>query len=127
MQHAKSAVRASLSFHKTELLTRLGVKLDAMATAGNVSEEDQASLTHEEFISVTRNRIDYEKLQALNVALRRLETGEYGACEECGEPIAPKRLKAIPWARFCIHCQELMSSRPPGENEVAPPEAVLAE
>ena len=42
----------------------------------------------------------------LRLALDRLEDGSYGVCLECGEDIAPKRLKALPWAELCIKCQE---------------------
>ncbi|WP_447978274.1 TraR/DksA family transcriptional regulator [Candidatus Nitrospira bockiana] len=45
----------------------------------------------------TRNQLDE--------ALRRLDEGTYGICEDCGEPISPERLKAIPFARRCIECQ----------------------
>jgi len=40
-------------------------------------------------------------------ALRKVEDGSYGLCAECEEPINEKRLAAIPWAKFCIRCQEL--------------------
>jgi len=36
-----------------------------------------------------------------------LEEGRYGICEDCEENIAPARLKAVPWARCCVACQEL--------------------
>ena len=44
--------------------------------------------------------------QRLRAAIDRLKEGSYGACLECGRGIAPKRLKAIPWAELCIQCQE---------------------
>jgi DnaK suppressor protein len=39
-------------------------------------------------------------------ALSRLDEGTYGACTNCGEPIAKARLRALPWATYCIDCQE---------------------
>ena len=39
-------------------------------------------------------------------AIERIKDGYYGICLECDEEIAPKRLKAIPWAELCIDCQE---------------------
>jgi DnaK suppressor protein len=42
----------------------------------------------------------------LDEALRRLDDGVYGLCEECGGPIGEPRLKALPFARRCIGCQE---------------------
>jgi RNA polymerase-binding transcription factor len=39
-------------------------------------------------------------------AIARIDDGSYGLCLQCEEEIAPKRLKAIPWAELCIECQE---------------------
>ena len=48
-----------------------------------------------------RSRAELERVEA---ALRRLNEGTYGTCESCGNPIAPERLEAIPWAATCIDC-----------------------
>ena len=48
-----------------------------------------------------------------------LEEGAYGVCEDCQESIAPARLKAIPWARCCVSCQE-MRDREVNEFDVFP-------
>ena len=52
---------------------------------------------------------DSERLMLLQVedAIHRMEQGIYGRCTNCGNPINPLRLEAVPWARFCIDCQEL--------------------
>jgi DnaK suppressor protein len=42
----------------------------------------------------------------LDEALRRLDEGLYGICEDCGEQIGEGRLKALPFARRCVACQE---------------------
>ena len=39
-------------------------------------------------------------------ALQRIRRGEYGTCLECENPIRENRLKAVPWAAYCITCQE---------------------
>jgi len=39
-------------------------------------------------------------------ALRRIENGTFGRCEECGQAIPAERLDALPYARFCTHCAE---------------------
>jgi len=44
------------------------------------------------------------RIEVLKAALLRVETGEYGYCEACGEPIAAGRLKADPTAYICIGC-----------------------
>jgi DnaK suppressor protein len=45
-------------------------------------------------------------LNLTEVALRRIQNGTFGECENCGEPINHKRLEAVPWAQYCIECQE---------------------
>ncbi|HEV7517946.1 MAG TPA: TraR/DksA family transcriptional regulator [Thermoanaerobaculia bacterium] len=43
----------------------------------------------------------------IDAALRRMDEGAYGRCANCGQTIATPRLEAVPWARFCIDCQEM--------------------
>ena len=52
---------------------------------------------------------DSERLTLLQIenALRRMDDGAYGRCTNCGQSIHVLRLEAVPWARFCIDCQEL--------------------
>lgn len=49
-----------------------------------------------------------QRLLQIEEAIRRLDDGVYGQCGNCGGPISPLRLEAVPWARFCIDCQELV-------------------
>ena len=49
---------------------------------------------------------DAKLVGQIRLAIDRVENGTYGICRECEEEIAQKRLKAIPWAELCIHCQE---------------------
>lgn len=67
---------------------------------------DRASLETEAGVELrTRNR--YLKLiSKIDAAIRRIEAGEYGWCEEMGEPIGLKRLEARPVATLCIEAQE---------------------
>ncbi|MGQ9634677.1 MAG: TraR/DksA family transcriptional regulator [Bryobacteraceae bacterium] len=46
-------------------------------------------------------------LRNVKAALQRIEDGTYGICLHCEEEISPKRLEAVPWAPFCIRCQEI--------------------
>ncbi|MBN2829849.1 MAG: TraR/DksA C4-type zinc finger protein [Candidatus Cloacimonetes bacterium] len=48
---------------------------------------------------------EHKKIKMLNVALEKIYDGVYGVCEICGELIKEPRLKAIPYARFCIACK----------------------
>lgn len=46
-----------------------------------------------------------ERARLAELAKEKLETGKYGICEKCGSEIVKQRLKAVPFARFCITCQ----------------------
>ena len=52
--------------------------------------------------------LDRESVLARRIrsAIDRVQDGSYGICLQCEEEIAPKRLKAMPWAELCIVCQE---------------------
>lgn len=62
------------------------------------------SYTKEFLMSLTSMK--REQLLAIEDALRRIRTGEYGICQECGAEIGKKRLTAVPWAPFCLKCRE---------------------
>ena len=47
-----------------------------------------------------------ERVHRLQAALDRLRDGEYGTCVECGEDIAPARLRALPEVQTCVRCQD---------------------
>ena len=44
-------------------------------------------------------------VEAITAALAKIDRGDFGICEACGKPISQERLKALPWARYCIVCQ----------------------
>ena len=50
-----------------------------------------------------RNR---DRLEAIEEAIQRMQTGDYCFCEECGDPIPKRRLIAMPLARMCVNCQQ---------------------
>ncbi|GFO54659.1 molecular chaperone DnaK [Geomonas sp. Red276] len=54
------------------------------------------------------------QLTQLEEAQKRLEAGTYGRCESCGEPIGVERLRAVPFAPFCVGCQRAQEAPPKG-------------
>jgi DnaK suppressor protein len=48
----------------------------------------------------------HRQMKEIEDALERIRSGEYGTCEDCGEPIPEQRLKLFPAARLCVRCQE---------------------
>jgi DnaK suppressor protein len=107
--------RLRLQQKREEVLSGLGVKFDTLARMGRVAEDDQAQISHEEFVSLHLNRLDYGQLRLVDEALDRLSSGDYGFCLNCEEPIPPKRLAALPWARYCVPCQEQEAAQLEGD------------
>jgi DnaK suppressor protein len=60
-----------------------------------------------------------ETLNKINDALARLEQGDYGNCFECGEEIAEKRLRALPFAVRCKECEEAREVAEKRERQMA--------
>ena len=57
-------------------------------------------------LAVSEN--ESRQLTLIDEALLRIDDNEYGPCQNCEKEINPKRLAAIPWARYCLDCQELL-------------------
>ena len=57
-------------------------------------------------LAVSEN--ESRQLLLINEALERIADEEYGVCQNCEQDINPKRLNAVPWARYCLSCQELL-------------------
>jgi DnaK suppressor protein len=110
-----STYRESLLKKKSEILSSGGGVKPLQETMGDVNSRqgdlaDQASGNNEVHIQLKLKQTDAKILQAIEEALWRIEKGTYGACRDCGEPIAPARLNAIPWTRVCITCKEKQGS-----------------
>ncbi len=65
-----------------------------------------ANASTKEFLYSLSNS-DRELLVAVEDALDRVEEPDFGECIECEEKVAKKRLDAVPWARYCVSCQEM--------------------
>ena len=76
-------------------------KLSEVFDAGESSENDI-----QEDIELALIQLKAETLNKVDDALKRLEQGTYGNCFDCGEEIAEKRLRALPFAVRCKDCEE---------------------
>jgi DnaK suppressor protein len=66
-------------------------------------------------MSMTEN--DRSLLNLIDEALVRIENAEFGECVNCGDSMNEKRLEAIPWARYCIKCQDMLERGLLSEDE----------
>ena len=98
--------RKELLNKKVQLLTSLGFNFKRLADADRRSEDDLIVALQDEFIHMGLDRVLSGQLQEVESALDRLNSGEYGACADCGHSISSKRLQALPWATHCVDCKD---------------------
>ncbi len=103
----KSPYRTLLLKKRDELLATARRGPEALAI--NIQSPDAVEFAiraAEQDMSATTAELRSRMLREIENALKRVAGGTYGECEACGEEISPNRLKAIPWARYCLSCQE---------------------
>ena len=74
-------------------------------SAYTVHMADMASDTYERELSMNIVTSEQELLYQIDDALKRLDEGTFGLCQQCSQPITMSRLKAVPYASMCITCQ----------------------
>jgi DnaK suppressor protein len=104
------ATRRLLQTKRSELLEGVARAREIGAVEGEAGVPDIADRATNAFarefsFSVSEN--ENRMLRLIDEALKRLDSGAYGKCTHCSDPIEEPRLHAIPWARHCIACQEL--------------------
>jgi DnaK suppressor protein len=67
---------------------------------------DQATTAYTKEFLLSIGDAERQLLKQVDAALEKIRLKKYGQCERCGDPIGEKRLEALPFARFCIACQE---------------------
>jgi RNA polymerase-binding protein DksA len=72
---------------------------------------DIATHTYDRELDSTLESSEELHLTHVEGALKRIEDGTYGICENCGKPIQPERLEAMPWVTLCIDCKRLAERR----------------
>jgi RNA polymerase-binding transcription factor DksA len=72
-----------------------------LGTEAYLQELNSTLLENEEYL-----------LREALAALRRIDEGIFGICENCSQPILEERLKAIPWTRYCTRCAQILNPGP---------------
>jgi DnaK suppressor protein len=78
------------------------------SAARHADPADQAAAEYERQSIIHKSNTARQMLKTLTQALERIRQGSFGECAACGADIEPKRLEVIPWARYCVKCQEAM-------------------
>ncbi|MFI0474282.1 RNA polymerase-binding protein DksA [Halomonas sp. HMF6819] len=99
--------RQRLQDERDEIQARLAEIRASIASHERDSDEaDQASFEEELRLSLRQADRESRLVKNIDAALKRIENGEYGFCEETGEPIGIARLLFRPTARLCIEAKE---------------------
>ncbi|HEY0132568.1 MAG TPA: TraR/DksA C4-type zinc finger protein [Nannocystis sp.] len=101
--------RAILEERRTSLIVQAKKTLESdmvLSPDDRFDEVDQASSEYMQAFSFRLRGREKFLMDKIELALRKIDEGTYGVCEECEETIALKRLQARPEAPLCIQCKE---------------------
>lgn len=99
-----AAARTALLTERSRLLAELGEPIEAPGQMTYGSQAAAATFVFEQQRDLALRDHERNQLAQVEAALAALDAGTYGTCRNCGKPIAPGRLEAIPWAQLCIDC-----------------------
>src|SRR3569833_3993609 len=91
---------------KQDELEQIVRNRDAITIEKSADALDEVQHASERELAIRNLDRESNLLRNVRSALRRVEEGSYGTCLHCEEDISPKRLAAVPWAPYCIQCQE---------------------
>ncbi len=100
-----SGFRIALENRRTELESG-NRNREALTIQSSSDELDRIQSASERDSAMGRLERNSDRLREVQIALRRIAAGSYGVCASCEEEINPKRLAAVPWATYCVACQE---------------------
>lgn len=81
-----------------------------LAVDNCADDNEYASNLSQHHLDLALHSREARRLSDAQAALCRIDSPDFGLCEECGERIAPARLKANPMTCLCVHCQEAMEA-----------------
>src|SRR3954467_8027193 len=92
--------------NKREELEHIVRNRDAITIEKSADALDEVQHAAERELAIRNLDRESNLLRNVRSALRRIDEGSFGICLHCEEEISPKRLAAVPWAPYCIQCQE---------------------
>ena len=91
---------------KVAELERFTRNRDGITVERSADQVEEIQAASQRALAVSNLDREFNQLRDARAALRRIQEGRFGTCQNCDEDIHPKRLAAVPWATFCIRCQE---------------------
>lgn len=104
--------------NKQDELERIVCNRDAITIEKSADALDEVQHAAERELAIRNLDRESHLLRNVRLALRRIEDGTFGVCLHCEEDISPKRIAAVPWAPFCIQCQEQADRNQEDGNEM---------
>jgi DnaK suppressor protein len=105
----QEAYRKKLQTKREELL----LNISRVEEEGRAADEDttvdladKAANSYTKEFLFGQTNIDRNLLRLIDESLLRIREGEFGLCANCEKEVQQKRLDAVPWAKYCIECQE---------------------
>jgi DnaK suppressor protein len=92
--------------NKQDELERIVRNRDAITIEKSADALDEVQHASERELAIRNLDRESNLLRNVRAALRRIDDGTFGICMHCEEEISPKRIAAVPWAPYCIQCQE---------------------
>jgi DnaK suppressor protein len=108
MKRALKEVKQKLLDERTLLIGKLKDNDLSVDDAETPDPVDLAVRNYSKNVMLAVSENESRQLALIDEALLRVDDDEYGFCQNCENEISPKRLAAIPWARYCLNCQELV-------------------
>jgi DnaK suppressor protein len=102
---------------KRDELERMVRNRDAITIEKSADALDEVQYASERELAIRNLDRETNLLRNVRAALRRIDEGTFGICMHCEEDISPKRIAAVPWAPFCIQCQEQADRNREESNE----------
>jgi DnaK suppressor protein len=103
---------------KQDDLERIVRNRDAITIEKSADALDEVQHAAERELAIRNLDRESNLLRNVRAALRRIEDGSFGTCLHCEEEISQKRLNAVPWAPFCIQCQEQADRNQDDSNDM---------
>lgn len=102
---------------KQDELEQIVRNRDAITIEKSADALDEVQHAAERELAIRNLDRESNLLRNVRSALRRIDDGSFGICLHCEEEISPKRIAAVPWAPFCIQCQEQADKNQEEGNE----------
>lgn len=106
MSNFLERIKIQLSNKKNQIINKLN--LGYIQETGDEIDETQSNLIN--YMESQINSRDKHNIYLINTALSKINSGDFGKCEDCGEFIGEKRLNFMPETTVCIICAEVLEA-----------------